>query len=891
MRFLVIVLVLVGWGALPGWGQDLSEREMRIRVTRAEDRSVVAGAEVFLYGKIRREAARDVVGKTETDAQGAAMFEPSARPGARLLIVRAPGRAEEQVLLREEDDLVYEVSLFPGRTVRGRVVDQVTGAPIVGARVWTEVRAIEVAADGSFTFEGLSAELGAEASAAAPGYVPTSIVFQAGSTTAEVVLEPGHVIAVRVVDEEGKPVLGAEVRARIPRAVAYSAVERGNYGDPTDADGISVLRGLPPDQPILLEAEKDGRITSPAAPILPERPRGSGAPSIGCTLVLSRGRPLIVRVEDEFGRPLEGAGVRVLPLVEPLLDFAGYVARDLTNGALRLGETGLGGKVEFEFVPLGPLTVEARAAGYLTQMDVVHVTADSGSQVTFRLADDPSPPHDHVPWTATIGEAFAEADRSGSPILFSMAMDGERANDRIASHHLRDPEVIRVLREFPTLISSVFGAGGVAPPRGVDHDELDGQCTRYGEVPCAAHQKVEPYCVANFIDPGIPFQVPRQILITPDGEVLEHRTYYLSERDLCWLGIRGLRHLRPEVAANLAKLRLRPLLHRLVDVDQAERAATDLLSLINSGDEYAVALLPALPEAGVLAKTRQTIVRNLLPAALVLPESAFRSLFADPSPAVREAALERAAALPLTEGMIEEIGLLLVDPREEVVSLARRVLGVIEQQDDVLTVQDVMVGERWRIGVLLARLRWPELALGDLRTMLAEGSDETRGSLLDLLGEIGHGVHHQAELVVECRRPGVAGARAIQALARGSLNDEHRSNARTLIRSRLNDPSSLVREAAIDALVALEGQDAVWGLTLLLADADPSVRIRAGIRLAQLGQWRGLETAIEGLEMPEFRVPVQEAIRTAAHSLVPGEVSELREWLLEVGLLEANHGD
>ena len=58
--------------------------------------------------------------------------------------------------------------------------------------------------------------------------------------------------------------------------------------------------------------------------------------------------------------------------------------------------------------------------------------------------------------------------------------------------------------------------------------------------------------VDELIGPDVTFQVPRHIFITPGGEVLMHRTYYLSERDLIRMVVRALRHVRPGRATELA---------------------------------------------------------------------------------------------------------------------------------------------------------------------------------------------------------------------------------------------------------------------------------------------------------------------------------------------------
>jgi len=174
-----------------------------------------------------------------------------------------------------------------------------------------------------------------------------------------------------------------------------------------------------------------------------------------------------------------------------------------------------------------------------------------------------------------------------------MTMDNERANDWMAGHHFKDPEVVRVARELPILLASAFGPGGIMTEE-VDHRVENGVSTRYGHIHPRVYQAVERYASANLVMLES-FQVPREIFVTTSGRELIHRTYYLTERDLVRLMLRAARFTQTELPLKLARQRLAQLTRDLAASDDAVRgrAVDHLILLANSGDEHA--RVPRIP--------------------------------------------------------------------------------------------------------------------------------------------------------------------------------------------------------------------------------------------------------------------------------------------------------
>jgi hypothetical protein len=319
-------------------------------------------------------------------------------------------------------------------------------------------------------------------------------------------------------------------------------------------------------------------------------------------------------------------------MVEPRLDTRGPAPEDEERLPRRRARTGADGRVRFEGLPSGAVTIEARHAGRITQAALARLpeTGEGAAVRAFTLVADPEPPPAGMPWLRGVAEGYRQARERGTALFVSMAMDQEPANDAIAVRHFRDPEIHRAAADLACLISSTFDHPGGA----------DGKCARYGAVACADHVAIETWAWKTFIPRGAGFQVPQNILVTPDGEVLFRRTFWLSERDLRWMLVRALRVTNPELAVRRAAARLAPLARALSGPPgpEAEAAAADLAYWAGFGEESAVSLLGGLPGLGVPAETRLRVLRALNPSRLQLPRSALAGLAGDPDPAVAAAA-------------------------------------------------------------------------------------------------------------------------------------------------------------------------------------------------------------------------------------------------------------
>jgi protocatechuate 3,4-dioxygenase beta subunit len=215
---------------------------IRGRVVEAADDGRIIPAERFV---VETPATRGWI----FDSADGAFEVPVFRPWFELPILvwskgsRTLAFSTFQVSLQqgEERDL-GEIVLSPGRTVRGRVVDQ-AGKPIEGVALNPGFEKYATAtplgttdAAGRFVLNGLE-ERDASVRLFHPRYRRTQYVIRADVDEVEIRLETASSARVRVEDVDGTPLRGAYIHAISPR---------GNGTCVSDDDGMCVIGGLAP---------------------------------------------------------------------------------------------------------------------------------------------------------------------------------------------------------------------------------------------------------------------------------------------------------------------------------------------------------------------------------------------------------------------------------------------------------------------------------------------------------------------------------------------------------------------------------------------------------------------------------------------------------------------
>lgn len=285
------------------------------RVLR-EDGTPLADAVVTLGVRTEPVTFHSVCYETTSAADGSYAFEglpasayhpvvrcASARDLLGDVLRLVPGAALEQ-------DFV----LRSGESIKGRVLDARTGAPIAGAEVDAAAffeNAVRTATDGSFTVHGWDPDAQGEGVyARAPGYATARHELPQGARLTgpiELALEPGSTWRGRVLDPRGAPQVDAHVQV-------YVSDQRPGFGHEkpharTGDDGRFELTGVARDRghTLIVTAPGAGRLLVDLPDFDPDRdPRDLG------DLDLPVESTLAGRVVDSEGEPLAGAFVSLI---------------------------------------------------------------------------------------------------------------------------------------------------------------------------------------------------------------------------------------------------------------------------------------------------------------------------------------------------------------------------------------------------------------------------------------------------------------------------------------------------------------------------------------------------------------------------------------------------
>lgn len=248
-------------------------------------------------------------------------------------------------------------------TLAGRVVSAADGRPVAGALVWSQEpgEARRTGADGVYRLDVVAGR-DAWIQTAAPGFLGADdqVGVQTGTRRGPTLaLEPALAAAGVVVDEQGRPVPGVEVRAtpQLGRRIR-SATMRSGGTSRTSGSGRFRFGGLAAGLAHELRLSRAG--FAPATAEVP--PLQPGRPVSDLRIVLRKGRTGFGHVVDQAGQPVAGAQV---------------VLRSAARGDMRMrvrnlrepeppieAATDAKGRFELRDLPPGNYELTARGAGY-----------------------------------------------------------------------------------------------------------------------------------------------------------------------------------------------------------------------------------------------------------------------------------------------------------------------------------------------------------------------------------------------------------------------------------------------------------------------------------------------------------------------------------------------
>ncbi len=258
-----------------------------------------------------------------------------------------------------------ELRLPAMQSISGRVVSMADGRPVAGALMWSSDPGAfrRTGADGSYTLDGIAGR-DLMVSASAPGFFEEQVPWpmrpgeRRGPT---LTLEPAFSVSGTVVDEQGAPVAGVEIKAGLkPGSRPSSPGGWGSGGNAfTGAAGTFRISTLYPGIAHEVRFTRKGfaSATEELAPLQP------GRPAAPLRVVLRKGRTAFGRVVTAADEPVSGARL----VLEP----------DLSGGSMmfRMGRmweqaealeaaSDANGRFEIPDLPAGSFKLTASGSGH-----------------------------------------------------------------------------------------------------------------------------------------------------------------------------------------------------------------------------------------------------------------------------------------------------------------------------------------------------------------------------------------------------------------------------------------------------------------------------------------------------------------------------------------------
>jgi hypothetical protein len=265
---------------------------------------------------------------------------------------------------RETERGPKELRLPATQALAGRIVSAADGRPVAGALVWSDDPGAfrRAGADGAYRFEAVPGRQLA-LMGAAPGFFrqETDWTVQSQDRRAPTLaLEPALALSGTVVDEQGKPVAGVEIKARLqPGSRPRTMAGWGSGGTAlTSAAGTfrfpALYAGLAHE---LTLTRRGFAVTRETVP-----PLEAGRPAAPARFVLRQGRTGAGRVVNQADQPVAGATVVLEPVASG--DLVARINRGRDEAWRFEATAGADGRFEVPDLPPGRFDLTARGPGY-----------------------------------------------------------------------------------------------------------------------------------------------------------------------------------------------------------------------------------------------------------------------------------------------------------------------------------------------------------------------------------------------------------------------------------------------------------------------------------------------------------------------------------------------
>jgi protocatechuate 3,4-dioxygenase beta subunit len=337
--------------------------DLRLIPGRSRDVRVVdAAGKPVADAWVRIDDPRWTVGATAAD--GLLTIPLAGREKVKIAVVAGDRTHNGYVEpARATDRGPKEMRLPAVQTLSGRVVSTLDGHPVAGALVWSgDPGAFRRAgADGSYRFDAAPGRP-LSLMGAAPGFFDQEAdwTVQTGDRRAPTIaLEPALALAGTVVDEQGSPVAGVEVKADLQPGSRPATMAGWGSGGTALTTAAGAFRISTLATGVAHEITLNRRGYAPARTTLP--PLEPGRPAVPLRLVLRKGRTGFGRVVSQTDQPVAGATV----VLEPEASGDRMIFMNRSAGDTRFEATaGTGGRFEIPDLPAGSFGLTARGPGY-----------------------------------------------------------------------------------------------------------------------------------------------------------------------------------------------------------------------------------------------------------------------------------------------------------------------------------------------------------------------------------------------------------------------------------------------------------------------------------------------------------------------------------------------
>lgn len=155
---------------------------------------------------------------------------------------------------------------------------------------------------------------------------------------------------------------------------------------------------------------------------------------------------------------------------------------------------------------------------------------------TAAIAPPTAPVAPTIGWTPDWLGGFERAAAEQRVVFLAVNMDGEKANDLLASKTYGDKSLLELSARSVNLIASRF-----------NHSAAGKECSRFPGVTCADHQKVDIRAREQVLKGGLDGEVvaPQHVWLDGAGKVLLSVAYEVTAPELAWCFVTAIRRLDP----------------------------------------------------------------------------------------------------------------------------------------------------------------------------------------------------------------------------------------------------------------------------------------------------------------------------------------------------------